>query len=438
MLGLSELSPEVRRNLVYEAIYAVSAGIMSGLALLAQVAVVHVLDGTATHVAILVAVLPACSILQPVWAAWARLVRLQYMALLSGALRVLPFLATSWITSAFAFTLGLSLYYLLAGPLSLAVPALYKYTYPDTHRGRIIGLLRLVQSIVTVPVLLGAAALMDWKPALYQIIYPVGGLLGLFGLFFYARLNIPDDLPHQRAQASELPTPKQIWHVLRRDELFRLFQSTIFLTGAGFLMSRPLWIYLLDQVFHLNQLEIALLVQVLPILLGALTSPWWGLFIDRTSPVAGRVAFAWMGIFAYGALFVSFWKSWLVMAWLGAVLRGVVLGASEVAQTTGNLYFALRKERAALYESISSLFQGIRGLILPFCGLALFAWMGIGLFLVPMVLNLWSLRLALKLWHLEQALRPQLTILVNDSSATPERGETYPSPTTPVVQQESD
>jgi hypothetical protein len=236
-------------------------------------------------------------------------------------------------------------------------------------------------------------------------------------------MEIPDDQPQERAAKCELPTPKEIWGVLRRDALFRLFQATIFLTGAGFLMSRPIWIYLLDRVFHLSQLEIAFLVQVLPILLGAITSPWWGLLIDRTSPVAGRVVFAWMGVFAYGALFVSFWQSWLVMAWIGAILRGIVLGASEVAQTTGNLYFALHKERAPLYESISSVFQGLRGLVLPFCGLALFSWIGTYIFLVPVLLNFWSLWLAWRLWEMEHPLRERIKVL---SSSPPVESATQP------------
>lgn len=420
MLGLSELSSEVRKNFLKEAICAVSTGVMSGLALLAQLVVVRCLEGNAGHVTILVAALPACSILQPLWATWARYIRLQRMALISGALRVVPFFAVGWVNQASLLTLWMTLYYLLAGPFTLAVPSLYKYTYPDTHRGRIIGVLRLVQSTVTVPVMLTTAALLDWDAMLYKLIYPLGGILGLVGLFFYGRLHIPDDRPSERARNSELPTPRQIWQILRRDELFRLFQATIFLTGAGFLMSRPIWIYMLDQVFHLSQLQMTILVQVLPILLGAITSPWWGMFIDRTSPVAGRIVFAWMGIFAYAGLFLSFWKTWLVMAWIGAILRGIVLGASEVAQTTGNLYFALRKERAALYESISSLFQGARGLVLPFFGLALFECLGIYLFLVPMLLNLWSLYLAWKLWEKEKPMRQQASIIKDSQSSCPE------------------
>ena len=87
---------------------------------------------------------------------------------------------------------------------------------------------------------------------------------------------------------------------------------------------------------------------IFPVILGGITSPFWGWLIDRTSPVAGRVAFALMGIPAYFALFASFYFDWLFLAFLGAALRGVVLGAAEVSTTTGNLYFADKPERAAL------------------------------------------------------------------------------------------
>jgi len=408
MLGLHDLPDSVRRNLARELMYSVSAGLLWGLALLSQVVVVRSLGGQAVHVTVIVAAMPACSIFQPLWAAWARYIRLQHMALISGTSRTLPFLLLGWAQDAWTFTALVLAYYLLAGPITLAVPALYKYTYPDTHRGRIVGLLRLVQNSVTVPAMLLAAWLMDRDADLYRVIYPISGVLGLVGLYFYQRLEIPGDRPQDRARYSELPTPRNIWEVLRRDELFRMFQATIFLTGAGFLMSRPIWIYMLDHVFSLSQLHMTLLVQVLPVLLGAVTAPWWGTLIDRTSPVAGRVVFAWMGIFAYLALFLSFWQKWLILAWTGAILRGMVLGASEVAQTTGNLYFALRRERAALYESISSVFQGTRGLLMPLIGLVIFHWTGVYIFLVPTILNLWSLYLAWRLWQLEEPLRNQL------------------------------
>jgi hypothetical protein len=237
--------------------------------------------------------------------------------------------------------------------------------------------------------------------------YPLGGLLGLLGLVFYWLMRIPNDDPRERAQHSERPSWSAIRTVLRDDRNFRLFQSTIFLTGAGFLMSRPIWLYLLRDDFQLSKVELTILVMVMPIILGAITAPAWGMLIDRTSPVAGRVAFAWLGVFAYAALFGSFYAHWLWLAYAGAILRGLVLGAAEVATTAGNLYFSVKRERAALYESISSLFQGFRGLSMPFLGWLLYQQLDLWIFLVPMVLNAWSLVLALQLWRRDRQESPE-------------------------------
>ena len=119
------------------------------------------------------------------------------------------------------------------------------------------------------------------------------------------------------------------------------------------------------------------------------------------------MAFALLGVFAYLALFLSFYGEWLWMAYVGAIVRGLVLGAAEVSLTTGNLFFSMTPDRAALYESISSLFQGFRGLVMPFLGFVLFSQIGVWLFLFPTVLNAWSLVLAVQLmrrgrdlgWH---------------------------------------
>ncbi len=407
MLGLEQLPKEMRRNLGFEAGYCCCAGVVGGLTLLAMVTVLGSLRGGALEVTIITAAMPAASLLQPFWADLARHYRLRTLALVSGALRCLPLLVIGWVEDAWTFTGLISLYYLLAGPVTLAVPSLYKYNYADSHRGRIIGLLRMVQNTVSVSLMLLAAWLMDLEPTLYQVIYPAGGFVGIAGLFFYQRLRIPHDDPVERARFSERPTLANMRVVVREDRHFRLFQTTIFLTGAGFLMSRPIWIALMKQDFGLSQLELSFLVNVMPIVLGGLTAPAWGALIDRTSPVAGRVAFALLGIFAYAALFFSFWFHVLALAYAGAITRGLVLGAAEVATTAGNLYFSVRRERAALYESISSLFLGVRGLFMPLLGWLLHLQISVFIFLFPTVLNLWSLVLALKLWRLDQALRPE-------------------------------
>jgi MFS family permease len=173
-------------------------------------------------------------------------------------------------------------------------------------------------------------------------------------------------------------------------------------------MSRAAWLTLLKEQFQLSQLELAFLVQVMPIILGGITSPAWGVFIDRTSPVAGRVAFALLGIFAYAAMFASFAANWIAMAYLGAVLRGMVLGAAEVSLTTGNLYFSVQRERAALYESISALFQGVRGMLMPLVGYVLFSQINSMLFLFPALLNSWSLVLAVRLYRRDRAETPAM------------------------------
>ncbi len=407
MLGLEQLPKEMRRNLGREVGYCACAGVVGGLTLLAQITVMGSLGGGALEVTLITAAMPAASLLQPLWAELARYLRLKTLVLVSGALRCLPLLAIGWVEDSWTFTALVGLYYLLAGPVTLAVPSLYKYNYADSHRGRIIGLLRMVQNTVSVSLMLLAAWLMDLEHTLYQVIYPLGGFIGLLGLFFYQRLDTPHDDPLERARFSERPSPRNMRAVLREDRHFRLFQTTIFLTGAGFLMSRPIWIALMKQDFDLSQLELSFLVNVMPIILGGLTAPAWGALIDRTSPVAGRVAFALLGIIAYAALFFSFWLHLLTLAYVGAVTRGLVLGAAEVATTAGNLYFSVRRERAALYESISSVFMGVRGLFMPLLGWLLHLQIHVFIFLFPTVLNLWSLVLALKLWRLDRALRPE-------------------------------
>ncbi len=405
---LRDLDQNTRRNFGLELIYGVGDGVLNGLILVAQVVAVGSLGDRSQAATIMVAARPALALLLPLWAQVARRYRLFDLVLVGGILRCLPLIAVGWIDQSWQLALVVMFYYLLGGPATLAIPSLYKYAYPDKHRGKIIGILKMIQNGVTVPVLIGVSLWSDIEPAAYQLAYPIGGLIGLLGVFAYRFRRIPTDSPEARRTLSERPSWSGMQHILKTDNSFRVFQMTIFLTGAGFLLSRGVWLYLLRDQFHLSQFAITLLVMIFPVVLGGITSPFWGWLIDKTSPVAGRVAFALMGIPAYLALFASFYFDWLILAFLGAALRGIVLGAAEVATTTGNLYFAEKPERAALYESISSVFQGIRGMSMPPLGWALYqslvfmGWTTSLLFLIPMAFNAWSLVLAWGLWKDER------------------------------------
>ncbi len=358
MLGwLRDLDSLTRRNFLLELIFGIGSGALTGLILIAQVVAVGSLGDKSQAATMMVAAQPALALLLPLWAQVARHYRLFDLALVGGALRCLPLLAVAWIDQPWQLALVVVLYYLLGGPATLAITSLYKYAYPDQHRGKIIGLLKMVQNGVTVPVLVGVSLWCDLEPTAYQLAYPIGGLIGLLGVFAYRFRVIASDDPNARRTLSERPSWSGMRHVLHHDKQFRIFQATIFLTGAGFLLSRGVWLFLLRDHFHLSQFAITLLVMIFPVILGGITSPFWGWLIDKTSPVAGRIAFALMGIPAYLAFFCSFYLDWLILAYIGAALRGVVLGAAEVSTTTGNLYFAEKPERAALYESISSVFQ---------------------------------------------------------------------------------
>lgn len=412
---LVELDSVTRKNFTLELGFGIGVGVVNGLILVSQVVVVGSMGDRSLAATAMVAAQPALALLLPLWAQVSRYYRLFDLALVGGTLRCLPLLAVAWIDQPWQMALMVMLYHLLGGPASLSITSLYKYTYPDQHRGKIIGILKLVQNSVTVPVLIGVSLWCDVEPTAYQVAYPIGGVVGLLGVIAYSFRKIATDNPLARRQLSESPSWRGMQHVLKNDPQFRLFQATIFLTGAGFLLTRGVWVYLLRDHFHLSQFAITLLVMIFPVILGGLTSPFWGWLIDKTSPVAGRIAFALMGIPAYLALFASFYCDWLMLAYIGAALRGVVLGAAEVSTTTGNLYFAEKPERAALYESISSVFQGLRGMTMPALGWGCYQsllwlnWPSAWMFLMPMAFNTWSLMLAWQLWVDERQRRHPTT-----------------------------
>lgn len=97
-------------------------------------------------------------------------------------------------------------------------------------------------------------------------------------------------------------------------------------------------------------------------------------------------------------LTLGIWERSLLLVGVAAVMSGVGLSAGRLAWQLGHMSFSSRENDAA-YMSLHQTLTGIRGLVMPFLGLALFrsslgthvVWMTAVLQLVSAI-GFWSMR----------------------------------------------
>ena len=395
-MNFVELPPQTRHNFPLEALYETFMGLAQGLLLMAPVVAANALKANTIEMTAMVAATPVAALLMPFWTQAARAHRLQRLVIVSGLLRVVPLVAVSLVHSAAGFVALLLLDPFVAGPLLLAVPSLYKYNYPDSHRARLIGWLRFVSNAALIPVMLGASLLIDYHPELYRLLYPLGGMACLAAILCYSRLRIPNDRPRERSQTAPARPWRELHDVLEADQAFRLFQSSVFLTGAAFMVSRHILLITLRDEYHLTTFALTFLMMALPQMLGGLTSPFWGAFIDRTNPVRVRVVFCLLAVAAYAFFFASMVTHSVAVVYVASILRGIAIGGGEVTYTTGNIFFAAVPQRVTLYNGVAQLLQGVRGLVMPVVGSVAFTMVGGYVFLLSTGFSVVSWVLAVK------------------------------------------
>jgi hypothetical protein len=111
---------------------------------------------------------------------------------------------------------------------------------------------------------------------------------------------------------------------------------------------------------------------VLPVLVMMVAAPFWGRFLDRVSPMAGRAIFntfqaTAFAFHAYGAATKQVWPFLI-----GSAVHAIGNGGGTINWLTGSLYFAT-PERVSLYNAIHVALTGLRGLTAPLVGWYLIA-----------------------------------------------------------------
>jgi MFS family permease len=402
----SGVDPITRQNIRAETFFSAFNGIYMGLAILAApvVAVIGV-QANPLELTLLVAAFPVGVFFGPLWAGVGRRLGMQRLVTHMAFWANVPLFLIFWVTESWQFTLLVSISQILNSGMRMGQSSLYHLLYPKLIRGRVLGQLTFWTFTTMVPSILVAGWLLDINHEMYRMLYPMAGLCGMIGCWYYHTLHVPAQRALAAGRSSFRSSVRGAQQILASDRAYLFFQIAFFLSGSAFFMSTHIVLLLVYDRFNFSAFDLALWMTVAPQLLLAISSPIWGQVLDRIGIVHCRLLISviqsaslasyWIGIISGSATFI----------YGGSILLGIANGGGQLTWALASSHFAPKPEDVPLYNGIHFVLNGVRGLVLPWVGSVLWVLTGPGAVLAALVISCTAIPIIIRSLKLDR-LRP--------------------------------
>lgn len=297
----------------------------------------------------------------------------------------------------------------LAGIVTIRA-TVWGVNYPR-ERAKIAGKFQAVSMTISSLIAIGLGYAMQLSEESYRFLIPIFGLIALVGVGSYARIRVrtePAMLAREQSQSkgtnknaagtlAHIPALlKAITRVLIDDREFRRYQTCQFLLGIGNIMSWAPFVIIAKEQFGLDYLPGLLLTQVIPLVMMPIFIPFWARILDRVHVVTFRAFHSWFFVTTFLLALIAAQTNTLWLLYAASVTKGMAFGGGALAWNLGHLSY-VKPDRAADYMAVHVTLTGVRGLLVPFVGVAIYsmnesAWPGEGswVFAVAAVVTLCS------------------------------------------------
>ncbi|NKI34311.1 hypothetical protein HFP89_03945 [Wenzhouxiangella sp. XN79A] len=255
--------------------------------------------------------------------------------------------------------------------------AIWRANFPRHVRATITGRIAVTYSILMAitAALIGLA--MEWRADAWRGLVPLAALLGLVAAWRYRRFTVRGQGRLLREEAAARGDRAggvrfaDAVEVLRNDTWYRRYMLTMFLFGSGNLMVIALLVVILTEQLGAARFVQVLITTTVPLLAVAVLTPFWARRLDKVHILDYRAKHSWtfvlaLGLFVPGAIFGH-----IELFWAGAVALGAAFAGGKLGWNLGHNDFA-SDGRSTLYMGIHVSLTGVRGLIAPVVGVALY------------------------------------------------------------------
>lgn len=279
------------------------------------------------------------------------------------------FLLTPLIYSISAFLALIFLYQIISCMATPAYIEVIRSIYPDMLRGRIMGLVRMINSLVVISVtpLFGQAISLIG----FRWVFFFGAVFGIIASFIFSKIKIRETYTEHDHTTISLKT---ILTIPLSDKRFGVYLLVFFMYGLGNWLSSPIYPIVLVDKLHAKPVQVGYISTITSIF-SALFYIYWGRYIDRKNPIQVLfLVFSLDTLIPLGYLLATI-RPTLYFIFVSAGISGIVNAGIDLAVMNTILFLAPKKEIAS-YMALHSTFVGIRGIIGPFLGASLYSIVG--------------------------------------------------------------
>lgn len=288
----------------------------------------------------------------------------------SGVIARALFLLTLFTMTPLRFALIASAAQLVATVSGPAYAAVLKEIYPDEHRGRIMGYIRVGLAATSFFSTLVVGQLLKRHILDFNYIFPIGALFGITSsLVFGSIRTAPVDPKSNNYKSSTVQFLRSTLAIFKEDRNYAWFALSVFTFGFGNLIVAPLYpVFQVDQL-HITAAQVAMLSNIATVI-WMFSYLYWGKYVDMQSPLKAVMVNVLMVSLVPFAYFLAN-NVWMLIP--AAIINGITMAGIELSYFNSILYFA-KEGRESHYQALHSFLLGIRGTIAPFIGAALVAF----------------------------------------------------------------
>ena len=251
----------------------------------------------------------------------------------------------------------------------------WQANYTRGYRTVVAGKIATIQALVLATVAFSVGQVMDLNEDAFRWIYPVAASFGIIGAWIYSKVRVKGHTnllsveQHDSHNVSVFPW--KTFHLLFEDASFAKYMACQFVFGVGNLMLTAPLIIILSDKFDLDYLGQILIVTTIPILMIPISTPLWAKLLNNMHVLSFRSIHSWF--FVVSSIVIALSIIWTSIAglWLGAAIRGIGFGGGVLAWNLGHQDYA-PIEKSGRYMGLHVTLTGIRGLIAPAIGIALY------------------------------------------------------------------
>jgi len=251
----------------------------------------------------------------------------------------------------------------------------WQANYPRSIRTVIAGKIYIVQALVLASVSFLVGEAMDFSENAFRIVYPVSASFGILGAWIYSKIRVVN---HESILREELTAarplsimPWKAFDLLFEDRPFAKYMICQFIFGVGNLMLTAPLVIVLSDSFKLDYLDEILIVSTIPILMIPWSTPLWAKILDKMHVLTFRSIHSWFFVLSSLCFGLSIAYEFLPGMWIGAGIRGIGFGGGVLAWNLGHQDYA-PVEQSGRYMGLHVTLTGIRGLLAPALGVALY------------------------------------------------------------------